>query len=176
MNKLTRNSVDLAKFVYDEQGNISSITYTNSTYTSFEYDDANRLKVLKNYSSTGSLEEKYEYTYDANNNITSVVTNSGTITYQYDELNQLTQETLLDGSTIAYEYDAVGNRTKKIVTVGGTPTTTNYTYNDGNELISVDGQAYTYDANGNLTNNGNNTFIYDEEKRLIEVKDVLAKQ
>ncbi len=171
INKLTRNSVDLAKFVYDEQGNISSITYTNGTYTSFEYDDANRLKALKNYSSTGSLEEKYEYSYDANNNIISVVTNSGTITYQYDELNQLTQETLLDGTTIAYEYDAVGNRTKKIVTVGGIPTTTNYSYNDGNELISVDGQANTYDANGNLTNNGNKTFIYDEENRLIEVKD-----
>ncbi len=51
------------------------------------------------------------------------------------------------------------------------PIITNYTYNDGNELISVDGQAYTYDANGNLTNNGNKTFIYDEENRLIEVKD-----
>ncbi len=47
MKKLTRNSVDITKFVYDEQGNISSITYTNGTYTSFEYDDANRLKVLE---------------------------------------------------------------------------------------------------------------------------------
>jgi len=66
--------------------------------------------------------------------------------------------------------DAVGNRTKKIVT-NGSSTTTNYTYNDGNELISVDGQSYTYDQNGNLTNNGDKTFIYDEENRLIEVKN-----
>ncbi len=163
---LARNSTSHEKFVYDEKGNVVSIKRINITY-----DDGNRLIAVKNYNANGGLLEKYEYSYDANNNITSVVTNSGTISYQYDELNQLTQETLLDGTTITYEYDAVGNRTKKIVTVGGTPTTTNYTYNDGNELISVDGQAYTYDANGNLTNNGNKTFIYDEENRLIEVKD-----
>ncbi|MBM7616429.1 RHS repeat-associated core domain-containing protein [Alkaliphilus hydrothermalis] len=73
--------------------------------------------------------------------------------------------------TISYEHDAVGNRTKKISTTGGVSTTTNYTYNDGNELISVNGQAYSYDANGNLTNNGNKTYIYDLDNRLKEVKD-----
>ena len=86
-------------------------------------------------------------------------------------VKQLTQETLLDVTIISYEHNAVGNRTKKTVTVGGIPTTTNYSYNDGNELVTVNGQAYSYDLNGNLTNNGNNTFIYDEENRLIEVKD-----
>jgi len=168
---LTRNSTSLEKFVYDEQGNVVSIKRNNGSYTSLTYDDANRLKAVKNYNANGELQEKYEYSYDANSNITSVVTNNGTISYQYDELNQLTQETLLDGTTISYEYDSVGNRTKKIVTVGGNPTTTNYTYNDGNELVSVNGQAYTYDQNGNLTNNGNKTFIYNAENMLIEVKD-----
>lgn len=52
-------------------------------------------------SAAGLLIDSYAYTYDANGNITSVITNSGTITYQYDELNQLTQEKLLDGTTIS---------------------------------------------------------------------------
>ena len=76
----------------------------------------------------------------------------------------------MDGTVIDYEYDAVGNRTKKIVTQGSV-TTTNYTYDVGNQLTAVNGQAYTYDANGNLTGNGAKTFIYDEANRLKEVKD-----
>jgi YD repeat-containing protein len=28
-----------------------------------------------------------------------------------------------------------------------------------------------YDANGNLMNNGNKTFVYDDDNRLIEVKN-----
>ncbi|QUI24512.1 DNRLRE domain-containing protein [Vallitalea pronyensis] len=167
---LSRDGAILEKFAYDEQDNLISIARTNSTYTSLKYSDANHLKDITNYDALGEILNSYSYSYDANGNRTSVITNSGIISYQYDELNQLTQETLLDGTIIAYEYDAVGNRTKKIVT-NGTSTTTNYTYNDGNELISVDGQVYTYDQNGNLINNQEKTFIYDEENRLIEVKD-----
>jgi RHS repeat-associated protein len=83
----------------------------------------------------------------------------------------LTQETLLDGTTIAYEYDGAGNRTKKTVTKGSTTATTSHTYDVGNQLADANGQAYSYDANGNLTGNGSKTFIYNEENRLVEVKD-----
>jgi RHS repeat-associated protein len=86
-------------------------------------------------------------------------------------LNQLTKETLTDGTTITYEYDAVGNRTKKIVNNGTATTTTTYTYDAANQLTAVNGQAYTYDVNGNLTNNGNKIFVYDDDNRLIEVKN-----
>ncbi|MDQ7095910.1 RHS repeat-associated core domain-containing protein [Desulfosporosinus sp. PR] len=82
-------------------------------------------------------------------------------------MNQLTQETELDGTTITYQYDAVGNRTKK--TVNGSAVT-NYTYDAANELTAVNGQAYSYDANGNLTGNGTKTFVYDAENHLTQVK------
>jgi len=52
----------------------------------------------------------------------------------------------------------------------GSTTTTNYTCYAANELTVVNGQAYTYDSNGNLTDNGSKTFIYDVENHLIEVK------
>lgn len=164
---LSRNSSNLVKFIYDERGNVISARYSNGTYIAYEYDADNRLTLVKNYNAAGAVLDSYAYTYDANSNRTSVVTGSGTISYQYDALNQLTQETLLDGTTITYEYDAAGNRTKK--TVGAN--VTNYTYDNGNQLTAVNGQTYTYDSNGNRTSNGPKTYVYNEVNQLVEVKN-----
>lgn len=144
-----------------------SARYGNGTYTAYQYDADNRLTLVKNYNAAGAVLDFYAYTYDGNGNRTSVVTVSGTISYQYDALNQLTQEILLDGTTITYEYDAAGNRTKKTVGVN----ITNYTYDSGNQLTAVNGQTYTYDSNGNLTSNGPKTYVYNELNQLVEVKN-----
>ena len=168
---LSRDGANLANFTYDERGNISSIKHENGTYTAYTYNEANQLKSVKNYSSDGNVINSYVYSYDSNGNTTEVQTQNGTITYQYDELNQLVEETLTNGTTITYEYDSIGNRTKKIVDDGSTTETTTYAYDEANQLITVDGEAYTYDGNGNLTDNGNEKFTYNENNRLIEVRD-----
>ncbi|HVI40600.1 MAG TPA: hypothetical protein VM577_08070, partial [Anaerovoracaceae bacterium] len=167
MTALSWEGSDPAKYIYDERGNVISERNANETYTAREYDGSNRLTAIRNYNAAGSILSSYTYSYDQNNNRTSVVTGGGAINYQYDQLNRLTQETLPDGTSINYEYDATGNRTKK--TVGST--VTNYTYNDGNQLTAVSGQTYTYDANGNLTNNGAKNFVYNEVNQLTQVKD-----
>jgi YD repeat-containing protein len=41
------------------------------------------------------------------------------------------------------------------------------------QLTAENGQAYTYDANGNLTNNDNKTFVYDDDNH-IEVKNAFC--
>jgi RHS repeat-associated protein len=67
-----------------------------------------------------------------------------------------------------YEYDAVGNRTKKI-SGSGSPVTTDYTYNDNQQLTSTQiaggGSAgltnFSYDDNGNMEQSDNNGDVTD---------------
>ncbi|MGJ3195876.1 DNRLRE domain-containing protein [Peribacillus frigoritolerans] len=171
LTALSRNGSNRAKYVYDEQGNVTSVKRANNSYTSLQYDGNNNLSEMKNYKKDGTELDSFKYSYDPNNNQISIVTDKGTISYEYDNLNQLTKETLTDGTVIVYVYDTVGNRTKKTVTKGTTTTTTTYSYNTGNELTSVNSQTNTYDQNGNLTKDGEKTYSYNEENQLTEIKD-----
>ncbi|MGO4110011.1 RHS repeat domain-containing protein [Paenibacillus sp. YAF4_2] len=56
----------------------------------------------------------------------------------YDERDQLSKETLYDGTEISYEYDIAGNRTKKSIKTGTLTNTTSYNYNSENQLITVE--------------------------------------
>ncbi|MEK7784430.1 MAG: RHS repeat-associated core domain-containing protein, partial [Chloroflexota bacterium] len=50
-----------------------------------------------------------------------------------------------------------------------TPANSTYAYDESNRLTSVNGQAYTWDNNGNLLNDGTNTYAYDAANRLTSV-------
>ncbi len=64
-----------------------------------------------------------------------------------------------------YFYDAAGNRTRTILN----GVTTNYTTNNLNQYTTVGGVVQTHDADGNLTFDGVNTYVYDQQNRLIRV-------
>lgn len=105
------------------------------------------------------------------------------ISYTYDALYRLTRADYgpagagLNGNYFAYTYDAVGNRTSEVACAGATPCapiTTTYSYDDANRLTSVNGQAYTWDANGNLLADGVLTYTYDAANRLITVTQGLT--
>jgi RHS repeat-associated protein len=65
----------------------------------------------------------------------------------------------------------VGNRLTKKITKGSTVNTDTYSYNAANQLTKVNGTSITNDKNGNLTNDGKRTYVYDAQDRLIEVKE-----
>jgi len=91
---------------------------------------------------------------------TTYTSTTRVITYTYDDLYRLTDADYSTGEQFEYAYDGVGNRTTLTQTLGVTPTVHSYQYDDANRLVSVDGQAYTWDDNGNLLNDGARTFAY----------------
>jgi YD repeat-containing protein len=101
--------------------------------------------------------------------------------YQYDAMNRVTSETLPNGNTVTYTYGPLGNilsKTKK-TSSGSTVSSTSYGYSAGNQLTSVNGQAYTYDANGQpLTlatwSGGTGTMYYYRENGHGDVVAVAA--
>jgi YD repeat-containing protein len=63
------------------------------------------------------------------------------IDYTYDALNRLTSATYSNGTKFAYTYDAAGNVLTYAVTHYGLATTTTYTYDEANQLLSANDAA-----------------------------------
>ncbi len=82
------------------------------------------------------------------------------ITYSYDGLLRLTGADASVGNDYTYSYDLAGNRTG--VWLNGTRTIT-LTHDAANQV-----GGFSYDAVGNLTNDGTSTYGYDALNRLVQ--------
>jgi RHS repeat-associated protein len=72
----------------------------------------------------------------------------------------------------AYTLDGLGNRSQVGVTpYGGSTSTTTYASDVVNQYTSIASVSRTHDLNGNLTDDGNQEYVYDYANHLIEVKD-----
>ncbi len=94
-----------------------------------------------------------------------LTTTTAAIHYSCDPLQRLTGATTY---TFAYAYDAVGNRMAQTQTLTNT-LVTHYIYDAADRLTSVNGQAYTWDANGNLLNDGSKVYTYTQANRLVTI-------
>ena len=84
----------------------------------------------------------------------------------YDDADRVTSFTpATTGWTFGYGYDRADNRTS--ANLNGSSQSS--IINALNQATTVDGQAYQYDLNGNLTNDGTNQYDWDAENRLIRV-------
>jgi YD repeat-containing protein len=82
------------------------------------------------------------------------------IDYTYDPLYRLAAADYSTGEFFHYSYDAVGNRLMQ-ERLAGTNTSA---YDIANRLIEVDGVPYTWDANGNLLNDGASIYTYNHAR------------
>jgi YD repeat-containing protein len=118
--------------------------------------------------------------------ITSTGTTQRTV-YKYDDLYRLIDACTSANQTLIrdyhYNYDLSGNRLDAISNdyAANTTTANHYTYNLANQITSssLNGGAavsYLYDLNGNLTNDGANTYSYDAANRLTSVLNIATSQ
>ena len=117
------------------------------------------------------------YNYNADNTIQSkekIHAPGSSESYSYDAKNQLTGfkvgqlsagNVANPSSETAYAFDPMGNWDNMIIN----GTTQTRTHNQLNQITSIDGVNLLYDANGNLIDDGNKTYDYNTENRLIKV-------
>jgi RHS repeat-associated protein len=160
-------------YTYDAAGRRTDMTVDGQLDMGllYSYDDANRLTSVYDWSNFVS------FTYDAAGRRTSVTMPYDLVTeYTYDAASRVTglvyrKDTTTLG-TLSYMYDAAGNRLR----VGGTwartglpPALASASYDAANRHLSFGAQAVTYDLNGNLLNDGTNSYTWDARNRLTGI-------
>jgi RHS repeat-associated protein len=113
---------------------------------------------VMNWNATGNQSFVRTFTYDSIDRLSTLNQSSGNAS------------TCSSTFSLAWGYDAWGNRTDQTVT-GGTCNAFHGSVNANNQLS---GSPYQYDAAGNMTNDGNHTYFYDGENRLIQVDGTLG--
>jgi len=159
-------------YQYDVLGRRIQMAANGQQPVSYGYDAASRLTQV----AQGSL--AVGLGYDAANRRISLTYPNGTNTsYTYDVASRVT-DILHQGpggiiDALTYQYDAAGNRTS-LTRTNGTASLlpsamTSASYDAANEQVAFAGATLTYDANGNLTNDGVNTYQWDARNRLISM-------
>ena len=132
-------------YTYDRLGRVKKITHPGNTYETVTYDDKNhKITVYKD----GSSNPSEVYNYDSVNNLISQVkynyigTNSSSeAKLTYDAYNNVTSMIDQNGNKTSYEYDNSGRMVKQ---TNPDFTYITYTYDDNNALKT------TRDENGNI--------------------------
>ena len=157
-------------YQYDVLGRRTQMVANGQQPVAYGYDAASRLTQV----AQGSL--AVGLGYDNANRRTSLTYPNGTSTsYTYDVASKLTNINHIGPSgiieTLTYAYDPAGNKTS-LTRNNGTasllPTAVaSATYDAANEQTAFAGATLQYDDNGNLTNDGINTYVWDARNRLV---------
>jgi RHS repeat-associated protein len=170
---------DLA-YTYDVAGNRTSIRHAwDNAIFSYDYSAGGQFNRIRdpgsltlvdyNYNTKGELTQAMKYlsapdqswTYDPIGRMASTTidspTNTFDVTWSYtrNPASQIRSETQTNDS---YRWNAFQ------------PVNRTYTTNGLNQYTGVSGQGYCYDANGNLTADGEYVYLYDVENRLVEMR------
>lgn len=165
---LTGGQELIANAEYWPNGALKRVEYANGRTTEFGQNSQLKTTYARTLD-TGTLTDKVfdqTYDYDGVGNMIALIDQiNGLYSFTslgYDGLNRLTQA---NGQTVL-TYDSSDNITTN--KLGGRDLTYHYI---NNQLSSVTGASYnfSYDARGNVINNGVNSFVYDEANNLREV-------
>ena len=184
--RVTQKSLDID--IISDDGNFYLDSSIELTYADTDTTATTKVTSLTSSVTNGTNEvsEQEYYEYDSVGNITGIyrLEENEKIYYNryyYDEANQIVREdNRLGEFTSAYTYDVGGNIVSRIrypytegELTGLTATETHtYSYNHpvwGDVLTAFDGQAVTYDAMGNITSLGGDTYTWTAGRQLSRI-------
>jgi RHS repeat-associated protein len=158
---------------YAAHGGISVVKLGNSLWEHTDFNSrlqSSEIGLGTSSTDSSTLRLTYNYgTTNNNGNLQSVSYLGGglsyTQTFGYDTLNRLTTSSESSGAwSQTNKYDRYGNRA---IDLGGG--NQSLYFNAANQITNV---GYSYDAAGNLTNDGTQSFAYDAENKIKTVNGV----
>ncbi len=195
LDRITYPSGRLVNYSFDTQGRINDITTTSTlaTFTAVQttqyapFGGATGLTLGNGFTAHRAIDldsriasyslgnATMSLGYDPDSRLTSAQESGTTVSriFDYDPLDRLIH-TQVPSAVYDYSYDAVGNRLTEKVGL----TTYNYTYpTTSHRLASVSSpkaRSFSYDANGSMTGNGSQQFVYNSLGRLHQVITTLG--
>jgi RHS repeat-associated protein len=196
MLNASQTVLDSYAYGYDAAGRRLTQTRTDNSTVAYTYDRIGQLKTAKAQepNATPRLNEQFGYAYDAAGNLAYRTNNGLTLSFGVDPLNQLTAVTrsgtltaagvtaqsavsgTVNNQTVALYGDKTFATTAGLNLLNGINNFTSIVQYAGGVLVTnlsalplPTPVSFLYDANGNLTNDGNRSFTYDDENRLVRV-------
>jgi YD repeat-containing protein len=178
LGRVTGETNSLGRFGYgyvNATNRVQSVTYPNGSSSLFTYFDNTgdqRLREIKHLGPGKALISQFDHIYSTTGEMTSwtrLIPESGPLAsgYQfgYDKSGRLTSANLTSSNgaalgAYAYGYDGAGN----MLTADLNGAVSSWGFGNTNQV-----QGFAYDANGNLTADGNRTYEWDGANRLTAI-------
>ena len=174
LDRLIQETTGLGTIAYqhDVLGRRTSMVANGQQSITYQYDAASRLTQV----AKGSLSVGMGYD-DANRRISLTFSNGTSASYAYDVVSRPTN-ILHQGpggviENLTYVYDTAGNGISLTRSNGAASllpdAVASASYDPANQQTMFGGASLAYDANGNLTGDGLNTYVWDSRNRLVEI-------
>jgi RHS repeat-associated protein len=176
LNRLTAETTPISSvaYTYDNGSRRTSATVSGQTSICYTYDNANRLTGL-GQGTCPIITNTTIFAYDnANRRSTLTFPNGVVLTYGYDNDSRINSMSYQLGTTavgsLTYNYDADGRRTQaggSLAATGFPQAVTSAAYDVANEVTNWNGTTISYDANGNIQNDGVAAYTWNGRNQLI---------
>jgi RHS repeat-associated protein len=162
-----------------DKGFLKTITYPSGITVNYTYNNRRRISAVS--WTVAGVTHSISFHYDAVGNLLKETrTNGVTTDYSYDKINNVLTIVHAKGATslvsMSFLRNAAGNITSETrsLPVEGTLASlaVDTTYNLADQMVSRGGDAYTHDADGNLTavtGQNTQTASYDAENRITSI-------
>src|SRR5262249_20218933 len=154
-------------YTYDNGDRRTSMSVPGQPVVNYGYDDGDRLTQITQGAAAVA------FTYDTLSRRTSTTLPNGvTAQFTYDSASRLTGIGFKKGSSslgaLIYGYDSAGRRTQisgSLARTGLPQVVTSASYGASNQQTGFAGVVLSYDLNGNLISDGNNTYTWNSRDR-----------